>query len=78
MAISGTAFGALLGLGVQLYSNAVRKLPLMRSPWEHVIAVGIGGATGQWLVGFEERTSVELEEMLKKRTESNKGHLRPQ
>ena len=29
--------------GVQLYANAIRKLPLMRSPWEHVIAIGLVG-----------------------------------
>lgn len=27
----------------QLYANAIRKLPLMRSPWEHVIAIGLVG-----------------------------------
>ena len=28
---------------MQLYANAIRKLPLMRSPWEHVIAIGLVG-----------------------------------
>ena len=28
-------------LHLQLYANAIRKLPLMRSPWEHVIAIGL-------------------------------------
>ena len=46
MAVSGTVFGAMLGLGVQFYSNAVRKLPLMRNPWEHAIALGLGGVAG--------------------------------
>ena len=46
MAVSGTVFGAMLGLGVQFYSNAVRKLPLMRNPWEHAIALGLGGFAG--------------------------------
>jgi len=77
MAISGTVFGAVLGLGVQFYSNAVRKLPLMRNPWEHAIALGVGGAAGHWLVGFEERTAAELDEILKHRKEVNQGHLRP-
>jgi hypothetical protein len=31
MPATGTVLGASLGLGVQLYSNAVRKLPLLRS-----------------------------------------------
>ena len=46
MAVSGTVFGAMLGLGVQFYSNAVRKLPLMRNPWEHAIAASVGGVAG--------------------------------
>lgn len=28
--LSATAIGALLGLGTQMYSNALRKLPYMR------------------------------------------------
>ncbi|KAF4380204.1 hypothetical protein F8388_016315 [Cannabis sativa] len=30
MPLSTTAIGALLGLGTQMYSNALRKLPYMR------------------------------------------------
>ncbi|XWS16706.1 hypothetical protein CRYUN_Cryun33cG0000300 [Craigia yunnanensis] len=30
MAVSSTVIGALLGLGTQMYSNAIRKLPHMR------------------------------------------------
>lgn len=55
-----TIIGGLLGLGVQLYCNAVRKLPLMRNPWEHVLFIGAGAAFGNWLVDFEERTALEL------------------
>ncbi|CAL9172351.1 unnamed protein product, partial [Musa hybrid cultivar] len=32
-----------LGLGTQLYSNALLKLPYMRHPWEHVVRWGWGG-----------------------------------
>jgi len=31
MPATGSLVGAALGAGVQLYSNAVRKLPLLRS-----------------------------------------------
>ncbi|KAL6779359.1 hypothetical protein ACKKBG_A12015 [Auxenochlorella protothecoides x Auxenochlorella symbiontica] len=62
-----TIIGGLLGLGVQLYCNAVRKLPLMRNPWEHVLFIGAGAAFGNWLVDFEERTALELKEVLAKR-----------
>lgn len=57
---SATVVGAVLGLGVQLYTNAVRKLPLMRSPWQHAIAATAGGAFGSWLVTFEAKTEKEL------------------
>jgi hypothetical protein len=30
MPLSATTIGALLGLGTQMYSNALRKLPYMR------------------------------------------------
>jgi hypothetical protein len=30
MVLSATVIGALLGLGTQMYSNALRKLPYMR------------------------------------------------
>ena len=52
--------GSLLGFGVQVYTNAVRKLPLLRSPWQHAIAAGVGAAFTTWLVRFEEQTAQEL------------------
>ena len=84
MPATSTIVGASLGLGVQLYSNAVRKLPLLRSacptaraggaecrfcaptlsalarcaaadPWEHVIATGLGGMVGSYVVAWEVR-----------------------
>jgi hypothetical protein len=58
--VSATVTGAILGLGVQLYANAVRKLPLLQSPWQHAVAAGAGGAFGSWLVKFEEQTEKEL------------------
>lgn len=52
--------GAALGVGVQLYVNAVRKMPLMRQPWMHVLWAGAGASFGAWLVDFEERTERDL------------------
>lgn len=52
--------GGLAGLGIQLYVNTIRKLPLLRNPWEHVILVGAGAAFGNWLVDFEERTAEDV------------------
>jgi hypothetical protein len=57
---SAPVVGALLGVGVQIYTNAVRKLPLMRSPWQHVIAAGAGAAFGSYLVQFEKETEKDL------------------
>lgn len=57
---SATLLGAAAGLGVQLYVNAVRKLPLLRNPWHHAIAMGAGASFGAWIVKFEEQTEKEL------------------
>ena len=46
--VSGVVLGGLLGLTVQLYSNAVRKLPLMRHPWEHVLWTGKDPVPAGW------------------------------
>jgi len=64
MVSTPTMVGALLGLGVQLYSNAVRKLPLMRNPWEHVIGIGVGVWAANGIVQFEERMAIDVEKTL--------------
>ena len=69
--VSGAFFGGCIGLGINLYSNALRKVPLMRQPWEHVIALGAGAWAGNALVEYENRTAKELEVMLAKRAERN-------
>ncbi|CAL8469953.1 g9495 [Coccomyxa elongata] len=69
---SGALFGAIIGVGVQFYSNAVRKLPLWQSPWEHVLYAGIGAYAGTKLVEYTDRTAAEVDEMIKLRAEKNK------
>lgn len=69
--VSGAFFGACIGLGINLYSNALRKVPLMRQPWEHLIAIGGGAWVGNKIVEYEHRTAKELEGMLAKRAERN-------
>ena len=59
--VSATIFGAAIGIGVQIYANAVRKLPVMQSPWKHAIAAGTGAAFGTWLIEFEIKTEKELQ-----------------
>eukprot|EP00850_Spirogloea_muscicola_P009903 SM000056S18021 [mRNA] locus=s56:656129:656587:- [translate_table: standard] len=64
MVATATVAGAVLGLAVQLYSNAVRKLPLMRHPWEHVVGMVVGSAAANALVAWEERAQADLQKML--------------
>lgn len=56
---------------MQLYCNAIMKLPLMRNPWQHAVAMGAGAAFAGWLVEFEKQQAEELEVLMKKRAEAN-------
>ncbi len=60
MPATPTLIGAGLGLFVQLYCNALMKLPLMRNPWQHAVAMGAGAAFAGWLVEFEKEQEKEL------------------
>ena len=44
----------------------------MKSPWEHLLWAGAGAYAGDWVVKFEHRTALEVEELLQKRAENNK------
>lgn len=70
MITSGTA-GAALGVGVMLYSNAVRKLPLMRAPWMHVLAGTVGASAITGLVEYEARATKQLEAKLRERADAH-------
>lgn len=59
-------YGALCGLGVNLFSNAVRKVPYLAKPYEHVLAVGVGGYAGYRLKNWEDRQVRELAEQLER------------
>ena len=52
--------GALCGFAVNLFSNAVRKLPYMTKPHEHLLAIGIGGYAGYRMRIWEERQTAVL------------------
>lgn len=41
------------GAGLAFYSNALRKLPPMRRPWEHVMLAGIGILVGGYARDFK-------------------------
>ncbi|GBG84834.1 hypothetical protein CBR_g39209 [Chara braunii] len=69
---TATLVGAALGLGAQMYSNAVRKLPLMRHPWEHLLAIGLGGTFGSAVVKWEQGMAEQVEKTLAETKEANR------
>ncbi|KAJ1399976.1 complex I subunit [Sesbania bispinosa] len=71
MVLSATAIGALLGLGTQMYSNALRKLPYMRHPWEHVLGMGLGVVFVNSLLKWETQLEQDLDKMLEKAKAAN-------
>ncbi|KEH31438.1 complex I subunit [Medicago truncatula] len=71
MVLSATAIGALLGLGTQMYSNALRKLPYMRHPWEHVLGMGLGVVAVNQLLKWEAQVEQDLDKMLEKAKAAN-------
>ncbi|KAF6136591.1 hypothetical protein GIB67_016047 [Kingdonia uniflora] len=71
MPIGTTMFGVLLGLGTQMYSNGLRKLPLMRHPWEHVIGMGLGAIFTNQLVKWDAQLQVDLNKILDKAKVAN-------
>ncbi|CAK9321333.1 unnamed protein product [Citrullus colocynthis] len=71
MAWSATMIGALLGLGTQMYSNALRKLPYMRHPWEHLVGMGLGAVFVNQLVKWDAKLQEDLDKMLEKAKAAN-------
>ncbi|KAJ7969384.1 Excitatory amino acid transporter [Quillaja saponaria] len=71
MVLSSTMIGALLGLGTQMYSNALRKLPYMRHPWEHVLGMGLGVVFVNQLVKWDAQLQQDLDKMLEKAKAAN-------
>ncbi|KAL8101467.1 hypothetical protein AgCh_033390 [Apium graveolens] len=71
MPATATMIGALLGLSTQIYSNALRKLPLMRHPWEHVLGMGLGVVAINQLVKWEVKLDQDLDKLLEKSKAAN-------
>ncbi|KAB2051385.1 hypothetical protein ES319_A12G051400v1 [Gossypium barbadense] len=71
MAVSATVIGALLGLGTQMYSNALRKLPYMRHPWELLLGMGLGAVFVNQLVNWDAQLQRDLDSMLEKAKAAN-------
>ncbi|XP_052202049.1 uncharacterized protein LOC127807893 [Diospyros lotus] len=71
MPATASVIGALLGLGTQIYSNSLRKLPLMRHPWEHVLGMGLGAVFVNQLVKWDAKLQEDLDKMLDKAKAAN-------
>nr|ABK21463.1 unknown [Picea sitchensis] len=70
-----TLAGACLGLTTQLLSNGMRKLPLMRHPWEHVIGMGLGALFTNQLIQWEAKLQEDLDKKLGEAKAANRRRL---
>ncbi|ACO67185.1 hypothetical protein MICPUN_109457 [Micromonas commoda] len=73
--MSATLIGASLGFGMQLYINALRKLPLLRNPWEHVFWTGVGAAAANMNAEWEAKLRKEVAELNKERQATNASFM---
>ncbi|KAL3523199.1 hypothetical protein ACH5RR_016033 [Cinchona calisaya] len=71
MPATATMIGALLGLGTQMYSNALRKLPYMRHPWEHLLGMGLGAVFANQMVKWDAKAQEDLNNLLAKAKQAN-------
>lgn len=51
----------------------IRKYPVFYQPWQHVLFAGVGAWAGVALVDWTEKTSNEVDELLRQRAEANKN-----
>eukprot|EP00240_Pyramimonas_obovata_P019026 CAMPEP_0118931964 /NCGR_PEP_ID=MMETSP1169-20130426/8832_1 /TAXON_ID=36882 /ORGANISM="Pyramimonas obovata, Strain CCMP722" /LENGTH=71 /DNA_ID=CAMNT_0006874547 /DNA_START=98 /DNA_END=313 /DNA_ORIENTATION=+ len=63
--------GAGAGLFIKLFSNGLRKVPLMREPWEHVLLMGAGAMAANAYVQYETQIEAEVKAMTTKRSEAH-------
>ncbi|KAI5072600.1 hypothetical protein GOP47_0012706 [Adiantum capillus-veneris] len=73
---SATFFGAAFGLACQFYSNGIRKQPLMRHPWEHVLLISIGIVAANALANWEEKLQADVEKLTKENAEINRSRFK--
>ncbi|KAK1316951.1 hypothetical protein QJS10_CPA05g01877 [Acorus calamus] len=71
MPATATVIGALLGLGTQMYSNALRRLPHMRHPWEHVLGMGLGALFANQMANWDAQLKEDLDKMIEKAKAAN-------
>ncbi|PXF47028.1 hypothetical protein BWQ96_03218 [Gracilariopsis chorda] len=66
MSSTALAYGCM-GFALAAFSNGVRKLPVMRRPWEHVMYFGIGTWLGSKVDSFKTNNKALLAEQMAKR-----------
>eukprot|EP00216_Chloropicon_sp_CCMP2111_P006800 CAMPEP_0198240590 /NCGR_PEP_ID=MMETSP1446-20131203/5653_1 /TAXON_ID=1461542 ORGANISM="Unidentified sp, Strain CCMP2111" /NCGR_SAMPLE_ID=MMETSP1446 /ASSEMBLY_ACC=CAM_ASM_001112 /LENGTH=74 /DNA_ID=CAMNT_0043923331 /DNA_START=21 /DNA_END=245 /DNA_ORIENTATION=- len=69
-AATAALFGGTLGFLTQMYSNAVRKLPVLKNPWEHGVASILGAGFGVGVIHYEDKLKKYIEETTHARSSS--------
>ncbi|GLT98892.1 hypothetical protein SLE2022_163670 [Rubroshorea leprosula] len=60
-----------MGLGTQMYSNALRKFPYMHHPWEHLLGMALEAVLANQFVKWEDRLKQDLDKLLLNAKEAN-------
>mmetsp|Transcript_360 Transcript_360/g.1061 ORF Transcript_360/g.1061 Transcript_360/m.1061 type:complete len:93 (+) Transcript_360:36-314(+) len=63
MSVFSVMFGAGWGFGVACWANGMRKLPLLRRPWEHLGIMVVGGYVGYKYPIWEEQLRVDIDKI---------------
>eukprot|EP00549_Striatella_unipunctata_P007020 CAMPEP_0118694444 /NCGR_PEP_ID=MMETSP0800-20121206/12526_1 /TAXON_ID=210618 ORGANISM="Striatella unipunctata, Strain CCMP2910" /NCGR_SAMPLE_ID=MMETSP0800 /ASSEMBLY_ACC=CAM_ASM_000638 /LENGTH=90 /DNA_ID=CAMNT_0006592909 /DNA_START=42 /DNA_END=314 /DNA_ORIENTATION=+ len=63
MPFTAAIFGGAMGASAHYITNAVRKVPLSRAPWNYILYFGIGCWAGNGLYKWEERLVEDINEM---------------
>jgi len=63
MGLAVGLFGAVSGFGIAMMTNATRKIPLSREPWNHVMLTVFGYWAGNYYVKTEKRLVQDINEI---------------
>ena len=73
MAMGWVLTGAAFGFTTQLYTNALRQLPLTRYPWEYLIWTAGGACGGYFMANAVARAKERVAEIEATRVDLAKG-----
>merc|ERR1712205_94882 len=71
MPATTTLIGGGLGFCMQMYINALRKLPVLRNPWQHVFWTGAGAGFANWNAEWEAKLRKEVDALNAERQATN-------